>query len=162
MTTITIEVPSTLTYRAPKNGPVYTLDMAAWDQATQNTLAYALMLHGFSQKIGDSAAGDENDMDRHESRTRVLGNLQSGKWAEKGGARLDPVLVEMRGIAVAMKLMKADAARKATEAEIEAATGAKFKALKVRAEAIVALANAPLDVDEPEIEVPATEVPAAA
>lgn len=151
MNRILIEVPSTLTYRAPKNGPVYTLDMTQWDEATRNTLGYALMLHGFSQKTGDAAAGADNEAEAHEARSRVLANLQSGKWAEKGGARLDPVLVEMRGLAVSQRLMKADAARKATEAEIEAACGAKYKALRARAEAIVALANAPLDLPEPDV-----------
>lgn len=151
MTTITIEVPATLTYQAPKNGPKYTLDMAKWSQEQQNTLCYALMLHGFTQKTGDARAGAENEAEAHKGSLRVLENLQAGVWAERGGARLDPVLVEMRGLAVQFKLMKSDAAKKATEAEIEAACGAKFAGLKKRAESIVALANAPLDVEEPAI-----------
>lgn len=151
MTTILVEMPATLTYRAPKNGPVYTIDMSLWPEAERNRLAYTLALHGYTQKIGDSASGADSETEAHESRERVRTNLQNGVWAERGGARLDPVLAEMRGLAVQFRLMKSDAAKKATESEIAAACGAKFAALKKKAEAIVALANAPLELDEPAI-----------
>lgn len=151
MSTIIVEMPATLTYRAPKNGPVYTVDMSQWSEEERERLVYTLALHGYTQKIGDSAAGADSDAEAHESRERVRANLQNAVWAERGGARLDPVLSEMRGLAVQFKLMKSDAAKKATESEIAAACGAKFAALKKKAEAIVALANAPLELDEPEI-----------
>jgi hypothetical protein len=151
MTTMTIEIPTSLTYRAPNNGPVYTLDITKIPEERRNATVYGLLVHGYSQKIGDAAAGDKTDDDRHTSRSRVAANLQDGVWAEKGGARLDPVLVELRGLVVTFKYMKAEAARKATMEEIKAVAGAKFDALKARAEAIVALAAAPLDLPEPDV-----------
>lgn len=152
MTTVILEVPSTIIYQAPKNGPRYTLDLSLWTQEQRNTLGYAMLVHSYGQKIPDTAGGaDLTDAERHEKRQRVADNLQNGIWAERGGARLDPVLVEMRGLVVALKLMPGKVAAKATEAEIEAACGTKFAALKKRAESILALANAPLELEEPTI-----------
>lgn len=155
MTTITVTLPSVLHYRNERLGIAHTLDLDAF-RATHgadalNTMVYAIAANGFQQKLGDGTAkgGDASDEQKIENVARIFTNLQNNVWAERGGARVDPVLREMRGLAVTMKLMVAKVAAKATEAEIEAAAGAKYKALRSRAEAIVALSSAPLELDEP-------------
>lgn len=109
---------------------MYTCDLAKVPENRRGFVALCLFQNGWVQKMGDAGAGKE-DTEAHENRTRIVGNLESGVWAEAGGARLDPVFAEIREIMVARKLVKAD--RVAKDCKDESATRDHLTAIFTRA-----------------------------
>ena len=76
------------------NGQTLTLDPSKCDEAIRNQA----MLHGFSQKIGDSYASAEDADEAYAAAVAVVDGLTSGKWttrtASEGGTGTSTMLVE--------------------------------------------------------------------
>ena len=141
----------------PEKGPggTFTFDPARVPVAAVPTIIRGLVYQGFAIIMQRESAGAANVQEADEGRAARLTAWYKGEFTSRAGAgRIDPVLREMRGLVVQHGMMKSDAARKADEATIKAAAGAKFAALRKKAEAIVALAAADLD-ELPDAEVQA-------
>lgn len=149
--TILVTLPDTLSYKGP-DGTIYNLALGRMEPEVAQRMAFTVALHGWCQKMGDAfAASKDTPMaERTENANRVCANANDGIWAERGGKRLDPVLIELRILAA--KWMKAEAARKATEQELLIVMGERvYQAQRRKAEAIVALRNSDDDMPEPDL-----------
>lgn len=152
MPNITVTIPDSFQYKGP-DGIVYSLNLAPMDSTMRDRMAFTVMAHGWVQKCGDAFAAPKDTpmKDRTENARRVCDNANEGVWAERGGARLDPVLVELRTLVARHGLAKADAARKMSEADIATILGARFDAVKRHAEGIVALRDELPTLPEPSV-----------
>lgn len=93
-----------------------------------STLHGILAMHGLSQKLGDTYAGDESVADAEESLTTMLERLKAGEWvSDRTGLGPSPVL-----ILEAIKAAKADAGLP----HDEAAAKEKYKTKEEREKAL--------------------------
>lgn len=101
-----------------------------------------LMLHGLSQKVGDSYSGAESIEEAIAAATTAVDNLKNGDWAVRAstGGILAEAVAELQGIelpdAIEMVLSLDDDTKKALQKAPEvAAVIADIKARKARAKA---------------------------
>lgn len=144
-------VAAPMEWKSDAAGRTFTFDLTKVPVEARAKIARGLIWQGFAVIMQRESAGEKDVKKANEARDARIAAWYRGDWAERGGAKLDPVLVELRLIA-AKTGFKAEAARKATESELLAVWGEKkFAAYKQHAEGIVALRAELPELPEPDV-----------
>ena len=100
MTQFTIDVADTFSFK--RAGQIFTVDSTTMPAAIIADIVY----HGFTQKIGDAAAGKDGD-EAYDAMVKVYESLQKGNWGRERGVTTGPAWLPY-AIAIVRKLLGAD------------------------------------------------------